>query len=108
MLFLLVVPLVASSKLVRLNTLKASASNFRLNRSVNLKVFARVRSVCQRPGPTNVLRPRLPAQAKHGEERTGRLVWPPAAQPFAHVLRLKLPKLGTLLSGRSFRPRVSM
>src|ERR1700687_3244965 len=105
--FLFVVPLVANSKLVRLNTLSASASNFKLNRSVSLKVFARVKSVCQMPGPTNVLRPRLPEHARHGAERTGRLVWPPAAQPFAHVLWLKLPKRGTLLFGRVFRPRVS-
>src|SRR6267378_2016226 len=123
--FLFVVPLVASSKLVRLNTLNASASNLKLNRSVSLKVFARVKSVCQMPGPTNVLRPRLPAQPKHaGAFSVGRFDWermpptqpprtvtagPPGTgehQPFAHVLWLRLPKPGMLLSGRVFRPRV--
>src|SRR6266851_93464 len=117
--FLFVVPLVASSKFVRLNTLKALASNFRLNRSVSLKFLVTLRSVCHRPGPTNVLRPRLPRQARHGAVSVGRFGWervpptqppitlPPEHQPFAQVLWLKLLKPGTLLLGRSFRPRVS-
>src|ERR1700704_1951791 len=98
-LFLFVVPLVANSKFVRLNTLKALASNLRLNRSVSLKFLVKLMSVCHRPGPTNVFRPRLPRQARHGAERTGRLVWPPFFQPNAHVLWLKSAKPGTLLSG---------
>src|SRR5215467_10974050 len=78
-------PAVANTKLARLKTLKAAASNFRLNRSVNLKFFDRVRSDAQKPGPTKVLRPRLPTQPKHGAVRTGRLVAVLAAQPFAQV-----------------------
>src|SRR6267154_892028 len=100
MLFLLAVPPVASSKFVRLNTLKALASNFRLNRSVSLKFFVRLMSVWNRPGPTNVFRPRFPLQARQGAERTGRLVWPPAAHPNAQVLWLKSANPGTLLLGR--------
>src|SRR5450759_77481 len=106
-------PAVASTKLARLNTLNAAASNFRLNRSVSLKFLESVRSVDQKPGPTNVLRPKFPRQPKHGGERTGRPVWPPeltpvvGSKPFAQVLRLKFPKWATLLSGRSFLPRVS-
>src|SRR5258708_37760719 len=119
MLFLLAVPPVANSKFVRLNKLKALASNFRLNRSVSLKFFTRLISVCHRPGPTNVFRPRLPRQAKHGLVSTGKFDWervppaqpprtfPPEHQPLAQVLWLKPEKPGTLLSGRVFLPRVS-
>src|SRR5258708_21784003 len=116
MLFLFAVPPVASMKFVRLSTLKALASNFILNRSVSLKFFVRLRSVCHIPGPTNVFRPKLPTQPRHGAERTGRLAWGvrfgwkdkqlATFQPHAHVVWLKLTKPGTLLLGRSFLPRV--
>src|ERR1035437_5718302 len=108
-------PAVASTKLVWLKTLNAAASNFRLNRSVSLKFLDSVRSDDQKPGPTNVLRPKFPRQPKQGSERTGRLPcgggsgFPLASvgnQPPAHVLRLKV-AWATLLSGRSFLPRVS-
>src|SRR5208283_1190856 len=79
-------PAVASTKLARLNRLNAAASNFRLNRSVSLKVFDSVVSADQKPGPTNWLRPIFPRQPKQGEERTGKPVWPPPAQPLAQVL----------------------
>src|ERR1017187_2862285 len=118
-LFLFDVPPVANSKFVRLKTLNALASNFRLNRSVSLNSFVRLMSVWKMPGPTNVLRPRLPTQPRHGLLSVGRFDWervpptqpprtaPPWHQPFAQVLWLKLPKPERLLSGRSFLPRVS-
>src|ERR1035437_5086666 len=107
-------PAVASTKLARLNTLNAAASNLRLKRSVSLKFLDSVVSADQKPGPTNVLRPKLPRQPKHGLVRTGRLLcgggrgFPLASvgnQPSAHVARLKV-AWETLLSGRVFLPRV--
>ena len=53
---------------MRLNTLKPLASNFMFTRSVNLKIFDKVISAAQLPGPTNELRPKLPTQAKQGAE----------------------------------------
>src|SRR3981189_3498377 len=61
-------PAVARMKLVRLKMLNAFASNFTLTLSVTLKVLDRVISAVQYPGPTNVLRPRLPVQPRHGDE----------------------------------------
>ena len=51
-----------------LKMLKALASNFKAIRSVNLKVFDSVISAYHWPGPTKVLRPRLPTHAMHGDE----------------------------------------
>src|SRR5215472_4843344 len=100
-------------KLARLKMLNAEASNFRFTRSVNLKTLASVMSAYHCPGPANWLRPRSPVQPRHGDERVGRpdcsgpeqppaSEKPPEHQPFAHVLREKLPNCGMVLSGRSF------
>src|SRR5439155_743450 len=64
-------PAVAIRKLARLKMLKACASNFKFTRSVNLKSLANVMSDAHSPGPTNVLRPRLLAQPRHGVLKTG-------------------------------------
>src|SRR5258708_2642163 len=108
-------PAVARMKFVWLKTLKAFASNFMLTLSVILKILDRVISAYHWPGPTNVLRPRLPTHPKQvGLLRTGKLPcgggsgFPSASvgnQPSAQVLWLKLLKPVTLLSGRSFLPR---
>src|SRR6266849_7107891 len=61
-------PAVARMKFVWLKTLKALASNFRLTLAVILKVLDRVISANHWPGPTKLLRPRLPTQPGHGVE----------------------------------------
>src|SRR5208337_3666233 len=99
-------PEVARKKLVWLKMLNAAASNFRLNRSVSLKFLDRVMSADQKPGPTKVLRPRLPRQPRQGAEKVGRPLWPEPAQPFAHVEWVPPDQLDIVLSGRSFRPPV--
>src|SRR6266705_1054807 len=86
-------PAVASRKLAWLKMLNACASNFKLTRSVNLKVFDNVISAYHCPGPTKVLRARLPTQPKQGALRVGKFDWlGPLSpnQPFAQTLRLKL------------------
>src|SRR5258708_30249735 len=107
-------PAVARMKFVWLKTLKAFASNLTLTLSVILKVFDRVISAAQLPGPTKLLRPRVPAQPRHGVENvtfgpevvmtplTGS--WSVAPQPFAQLLWLTPPTLETLALGRSFLP----
>src|SRR5689334_3998055 len=75
-------PAVARMKFARLNTLKACASNLMFTRSVNLKVLDRVMSAAQLPGPTKVLRPRLPTQVMHGVLNTGAAGWPEADTQF--------------------------
>src|ERR1700678_1611043 len=69
-------PVVASRKLARLKILNAEASNFRLKRSLSLKVLPSVISATHCPGPVKVLRPRVPTQARQGADRVGK----PAAE----------------------------
>src|ERR1700719_4461606 len=101
-------PAVASRKLAWLKTLNACASNFKCTRSVNLKLFDSVMSAYHWPGPTKVLRPRLLTHPRQlGALRVGKFAWVGPlvpTQPFSHTCRLKLPKPGTLLLGRSFLP----
>src|SRR6476469_7883461 len=107
-------------KLARLNTLKPAASNLRLTLSVTLKILARVMSATQLPGPTKLLRPRLPTQPRQGWLNNGTAGCPDPAwhgkavtpgpcgmalpelhQPLAHWLRDWLPKVARLELGRS-------
>src|ERR1700678_3520197 len=84
-------PVVASRKLARLKILNAEASNFRLKRSLSLKVLPSVISPTHCPGAVTVLRPRVatqcpgrvkvfrrrvPTQARQGADRVGK----PAAE----------------------------
>src|SRR6267143_2660977 len=82
---------VASRKLARLNTLKPCASNFKLNRSVTLKIFDIVMSAYHCPGPTNVLRPKFLTQPKQGAENVMLTGFAFANQPFAHWSCVALP-----------------
>src|SRR5258708_40305975 len=68
--YLLFAPPPAGARMtfVWLKTLKAFASNFTLTLSVILKVFDRAISAAQLPGPTKLLRPRVPTQPRHGVE----------------------------------------
>src|SRR4051794_27361010 len=95
--------------------LKAFASNFKLTRSVILKILERVMSAVQFPGPTKELRPRLLVHARQsGRERIGKPAWlgdahPSRASPLEHhplaqTLWLKPLKDFKLLSGLSFLP----
>src|SRR5438270_12447073 len=99
-------PAVASRKLAWLKMLNAAASNFKFTRSVNLKVFDNVISAYHWPGPSKVLRPRLPSQPRQvGAVSTGRLAKLAAPdQPCSQSSRLKLLKPETLPLGRSFLP----
>src|SRR5579864_9125286 len=104
-------PDVARTKLERLKMLNAAASNFRPTFSVTLKFLAKVMSVSHEPGPTNVLRPRLPRQPRHGGVKVGTPEnFDPVAglvfQPLAHSALVGW-KLANEEFGRSFRPRVS-
>src|SRR4030088_3409378 len=94
--------------------LNAFASNFTLTLSVTLKILDRVISAAQLPGPTNVLRPKLPEQPRQGSEkvRTGpvvvKFVLLPTReipQPFAQLLCPTPLTPFTLEFGRSFLPR---
>src|ERR1700686_3611946 len=73
-------------------------------RSVNLKVFDNVISAYHWPGPRNVLRPRLPVQPRHGEEKVMFTGVAAANQPLAHWSWVIPPTRGTLALGRSFLP----
>src|SRR5215471_16263036 len=83
-------PAPGSWKLVWLSTLNASARNCRFTRSVTLMFLNREVSQETKLGPTKVLRPRLPTQAKHGELKKPFGLGPlplntnPEPQPSAH------------------------
>src|SRR5438094_8017254 len=93
-----------SLKLVWFKTLKLSARNSSFARSVILKFLNRDGFQEAKPGPENVLRPKLPGLPGAGAWNTQLLApkqkSPP--QPFAHMSWVALPKLAMLEFGRSF------
>src|SRR6202047_4779919 len=72
-----------------------------LTRSVNLKVLPKVISAYHCPGPTKVLRPRFPAQPRHGLEKLFASPGSAVAHPFSQAARLLPSKRGITELGRS-------